>query len=77
MAPNLTMGNFAYTAVMRGDKWGLGVAVRDESGYYQTDLPTYDTVEAAEAHADILNERMGLSEKEAIRIVASSMRGVN
>jgi hypothetical protein len=71
----------AFAAVIRtqvgeGEKrpFGLGVVEEDEPGYYPYRGPSYESFETAQAAATTLNERLGLSEREAALIVASSMR---
>lgn len=64
----------AWTAVVEKRGFTLGIAVQDEPGYYQTDYPTVKTYDEAVKWADALNERMGVSKKDAMLIILSSMR---
>jgi len=64
----------AWVAVVSEKGFTLGVAVEDEAGYYVTDYPSVDSYGKASKWAADLNERMGLTEMDAIRIVVSSMR---
>jgi hypothetical protein len=64
----------AWVAVVSDKGFTLGVAVEDEAGYYVTDYPSVDTYDKATKWAADLNERMGLTEKQAMLIVVSSMR---
>lgn len=50
------------------------VAVENESGYYKTDWFWGDELEIAEKIAREKNEKLGISEDEAFKIILSSMR---
>ncbi len=64
----------AYTAVMaKGGGWTIGIAKRNEPGYYATNYQAVETYLQACRWADKANESMGLSKEEAGRIVASSL----
>lgn len=63
-----------YVEVMKGDAWTLGIVKEGERGYYQTDYPTVKTQLDAKEWAMMLNERMGLTEKECLLLVLGSMR---
>jgi hypothetical protein len=51
------------------------IAVENEPGYYRTDWRWGHDFEIAELIAQRRNERMGISEKDAIRIIGSTIRG--
>jgi hypothetical protein len=53
--------------------YGLGLARRGESGYYPLDSYFYASYEEAERAAKHWNEKLGVSEEDAIKIVLSSM----
>ena len=74
-------GTVAYTAVLLQEPWGeaqygLGLAEQNQPGYWP--IPAYlchaTTYDEVSDHAEKLNREMALSESEALRIVASSMR---
>lgn len=77
------MADIAYVAVVVPDgNYRLGIAKRDEPGYYRigarADLGgSFESYDAASAAADVLNERLGLSRVDALEIVLSSMRAQN
>lgn len=69
---------FAFVAVVgKNYPWRLGLAVANERGY--NPVPEFwahgDDMDAFHAHADELNEAMGLGKDAALRIIASSMGG--
>ena len=63
-----------YTAVMVADGFSLGIVKEGERGYYCTDYSTVPTYEEAQEWAEMLNERTGIGKREALEIVARSMR---
>ena len=65
---------YAYVAVVK-DGYGLGIAVKDESGYNPISGKSFDSYEEAKQWADGLNEHIGLSKDAALDIVGSSMFG--
>jgi len=65
-----------FTPVIEPEGIGLGIAVEGESGYYKTDYPHYDNYDDAWEHADILNDRLGLSRKDAMVIVGSTFKSI-
>ena len=72
------MNNFAWVAVIDSEGYTLGGAFRDEPGYSPMREPEYfDTWERANIEADLRNEAMGITDAEALEIVASSMRAQN
>ncbi len=67
---------YAYTPVMSGNTYGLGLAVANEPGYHP--IPLYwaqaDSFNEAADMADELNTNvLGLNDAAATRIVCSSM----
>ena len=68
------MKKICYVAVMDDDGWTAGIVKDGETGYYLTDWNWNTTKENAENCVDDLNQRLGLTEKEAIVMVAKSMR---
>jgi hypothetical protein len=67
---------YAYTAIMSGDVYGLGLAVANEPGYHPIPLhwANFPTFDSAHGEADRLNrELLDLNERAAARIVCSSM----
>lgn len=67
--------DLAYVAVISEEGYGLGVAVRDQAGYHPLREPlTFETYDEANTAARTMNERLGLSPREADEIIASSMR---
>ena len=70
--------NLAYFPVVAKDGWRMGIAEEGKPGYFkvkdESDLGgTYPSREEAQATADAMNERLGLSKKAAAKIVASSL----
>lgn len=70
-------GRVAFAATMpQSGGFGLGLVGENENGYRpRPELGTFETWEDAHARAADLNEQLGLSKREAVEIVASSMRG--
>lgn len=67
-------GPVAYTSVLQDGRWILGVAEKDEPGYGPVEkYGAWPTKGEAQAVADDLNERMGVSAREAAEIVLSSI----
>lgn len=67
---------YAYTAVMAGDTYGLGIAVANERGYLPIPLhwANAETYDAAADMAEVLNrDLLGLSNDAMARIICSSM----
>lgn len=67
---------WAYAAVPgEHNNWRLGIAIANEAGYHP--VPEYwchsDSLEEMSAHADELNEELGLGGRRGAIIVASSM----
>ena len=66
--------NKAFTAVVTGEGYGIGLTERDNPGYVPVrDEGPFESYEAAKTRADHMNERLGLAPVEAWKIVASSM----
>ena len=69
------MKNEAFVATVNGEGFGIGLAERDEPGYWpQVGFGTFPSYESASARAAELNATLGLSAEEACDIVCSSMR---
>lgn len=74
-----TKSDMALTAVMTGNDqrpYGIGIAVRNERGYspfYKGDL-WFKTYHEAQDYAKDYNEKMGLTERESMEIVLTTMR---
>jgi hypothetical protein len=74
------MVDMAWVAVIgesETEPWTLGIAERNVSGYHTLDehwRPSFRTMEEADAVADHHNSILGLTQREASQIVASSMR---
>ena len=66
---------FAYTAIV--DKRGCSIGRADEGiqGYTPMSGLVFKTYDEADDHADAMNKELGLDNEEAIKIVASTMRG--
>jgi hypothetical protein len=65
---------YCFVAVVADPGWRLGVAVANERGYTPT-AKTFDNELEAREWAQGLNEHIGLSDDQAIRIVVSTMGG--
>ena len=77
---NITFkGQIAFCVAMGregdGANYILGVAEENEYGYRPYRGLSFDSWDAAQARADEMNERLGLSKRDAALIVASTMRG--
>ena len=66
---------YAYVSVVAVGGWALGVAVANERGYSPIAGKTFKTMDEADAWADGLNEHIGLTREDRIRIVISTMGG--
>ena len=66
---------FAFTAVTTETGATIGAAIKGERGYSKlSNMPEFKTIEAAMNYADELNNKLGLSNLEAWKITASTMR---
>ena len=66
---------YAYAAVLRGDKFGIGRADKDIKGYTPMNgYGPFTTWDEACRKADWLNAKLGLTPREAMMIVASTMK---
>jgi len=69
---------FAYVPIHRdeGKAWGIGIAVANERGYHAVDggLFQYESRVEADVFCDGMNRHIGLSQQQALMIIASSMR---
>ena len=66
---------FAFSPTIGDDGCGIGRADRDVRGYTPVMGVIFKTWSEAYDHADKLNRALGLTNAEAVQIVASSMRG--
>jgi hypothetical protein len=64
----------AFTPIVVEEGYILGRADENIPGYTPIYAKVFDTIEEAEQTADELNERHGLTKKEAYEIIASTMR---
>lgn len=73
--PLLRHKQLAYAAVLDRGAFSIGLAQKDQPGYWPTPQHgQFRTYNEAAARAHVLNEARGLSAEEAALIVASSMR---
>lgn len=69
------MVRFAYTGVIGKTSFIIGRADEDQPGHTaQPRFGTFPSLEAAQKHADLLNEANGLDKKAAYDIVTSTIR---
>lgn len=66
--------DFAYTAIVEESSYTVGRADENISGYTPMGRK-FDSYKAAKDMADSLNADLGLSKRDALIIVASTMRG--
>lgn len=57
---------------VKGKPWGVGVVTENEAGYRPMNCYAFSTFELAQACAERLNKRAGMSQEDASKIVASS-----
>ena len=69
----------AVTGICRdGGGYGLGIAAEGEPGYWPfRERLSFATYEAACAEARRINTMLGLTEREAVAVILSSMRAQN
>jgi len=70
------MSDFAFVPVI-GNKetpWKIGSAYENERGYNQTTYEGFQTQDEAADFCEMMNSRMGLTDREADLIIISSMR---
>ena len=66
---------FAFTAVTTETGATIGAAIKGERGYSRlSNMPEFKTINDAMDYADELNNKLGLSNLEAWKITASTMR---
>ena len=65
--------NIAVVALIEKDGWRVGLATRDEPGYYPMNYGPFASQQEANEFADNANEQLGHSPKEALDILCSSM----
>ena len=69
------MKDFAFVAVITDDGAKLGMAIENVSGHANfLGAPEFQTYSEAQDRAEELNTNMGLTESEAWKIVASTLR---
>jgi hypothetical protein len=66
---------YAFTAVIGGGGWQLGVAVANEAGYNPIPGKTFENQSEAKEWADGLNKHIGRDEDSVLSIVGSTMGG--
>lgn len=69
------MSKWAYTGIV--DKTGFSIGRADEGTRGYTPVPSegrFESYEAAQKHADKLNEARGMSAREGLLIALSTMR---
>jgi hypothetical protein len=66
---------YAYVAVLAEHGWKLGIAVANEDGYSPIVGTTFDTQAEAKEWSDGLNEHIGLTPDQVMRITISTMGG--
>jgi len=66
---------YCFVAVVAKGGWQLGVAAANERGYTPIRGKTFDNEKEARAWAQGLNEHIGHTDDEAVRIVVSTMGG--
>ena len=71
------MEEFALTAIVNKDSFGVGAAERNIAGYSPTTWGPFKTWDEASDFASMFNGKLGLTREEADSIVASSMRAQN
>lgn len=69
---------YAFVAVLVENlpfPWGIGIAVENERGYNPVDskLFNWDSHSAAEDFVDAMNRHIGLSRREALDLVVTTM----
>ena len=57
------------------EHWKIGVATANEQGYDPTTWQTFDTRNEAAEFCEMMNEKMGLTDREANLIIISTMGG--
>ena len=73
--PIINGADFAFTAVTTDTGATVGAAIQDISGYsILSNMPEFKTMNDAMDYADELNNKLGLSNLEAWKITASTMR---
>ncbi len=68
--------NFALVPVIGNEEtpWHIGAAFENERGYNHTTYEGFQTHDEAADFCEMVNERMGLTDREADLIIISSMR---
>jgi len=69
------IGKHAFTAIVESEGYIIGRADYGIGGYTPMRRePTFKTYDAAQKFANGLNEKMGLTKEEALKIVFNTMR---
>lgn len=71
------MGDFALSAIVTDNGFGVGAAERDVAGYSPTTYGPFQTWDEAADFANMVNVKIGLTREIADSIIASSMRAQN
>jgi hypothetical protein len=66
---------YAFTAVIGGGGWQLGLAIANEGGYNPIPGKTFATQTEAKQWADGLNKHIGRDEDSVMAIICSTMGG--
>ena len=68
---------WCFVSVITKDRFGLGIAIANEPGYYPIHINRYNTAsfEIAADESDRLNTLREINETESARIISSTMRG--
>lgn len=66
---------YAFTAVIEGGAWCLGVAVANEQGYNPIPGKKFETQGEAKQWADGLNKHIGRDAHSVMAIICSTMGG--
>jgi len=68
------LGKFAYTAIVTSSGYTLGRADYGTKGYSPVKGRSFKTWDEAKAAAKEMNDKEGISEREALEIVFNTMR---
>ena len=69
---DLTNKRYAYVAVITDKGYSIGLAIEGEKGYRPSNYE-YNTWQQAQETANLMNDKLGLSRKEASEIVIKTM----
>jgi hypothetical protein len=70
---------YAYVPVLHGDEFAIGIAVEGEPGYNLLDAKQFRWVSYDVAYNFCMgmNQHIGLTEDQAVRLIADTMRPVS